>query len=55
MVSMHVLSAAGMQACDRLTAERYGIPSLELMRAASAAVAAFAREQFPRARRITVL
>jgi NAD(P)H-hydrate epimerase len=55
MVSMHVLSAAGMQACDRLTAERYGIPSLELMRAASAAVAAFARQQFPLARRVTVL
>ena len=52
---MHVLSAAGMQACDRLTAERYGIPSLELMRAASAAVAAFARQQFPLARRVTVL
>jgi len=44
-----------MQACDRLTTERFGVPSLELMRAASAAVAAFAREQFPRARRVTVL
>src|SRR5580698_6545691 len=52
---MHVLSAAEMQACDRATAERFGVPSLDLMRAASAAVAAFAREQFPRARRITVL
>ena len=29
--------------------------SLDLMRAAAAAVAAFAREQFPRARRVTVL
>jgi hydroxyethylthiazole kinase-like uncharacterized protein yjeF len=52
---MHVLSAAEMQACDRLTTERFGIPSIELMRAASAAVAAFAREQFPAARRVTVL
>ena len=52
---MHVLSAAEMQACDRATTERYGIPSLELMRAASGAVAAFARELFARARRITVL
>jgi NAD(P)H-hydrate epimerase len=52
---MHILSAAEMQACDRLTTERYGVPSLELMRAASAAVAAFAREQFPRARRVTVV
>jgi NAD(P)H-hydrate epimerase len=44
-----------MQACDRLTTERYGVPSLELMRGAAAAVANFAREQFPAARRVTVL
>jgi len=55
MVSMHVLSAAEMQACDRATTERFGVPSLDLMRAASAAVAAFAQRQFPRAKRITVL
>jgi NAD(P)H-hydrate epimerase len=52
---MHILSAAEMQACDRLTSERFGIPSLELMRAAAGAVAAFAREKFPRARRVTVV
>ncbi|HEY2471645.1 MAG TPA: NAD(P)H-hydrate dehydratase [Terracidiphilus sp.] len=52
---MKVLSAEEMQACDRLTTERFGVPSIELMRAASAAVDAFAREQFPRARRVTVL
>src|ERR1035441_5011051 len=52
---MHVLSAAEMQACDRLITQRFGIPSIDLMRAASGAVAAFAREQFPRARRVTVL
>jgi NAD(P)H-hydrate epimerase len=55
MVAMHVLSAAEMQACDRATTERFGVPSILLMRAASAAVAAFAREQFPQARRVTVL
>jgi NAD(P)H-hydrate epimerase len=55
MIAMHVLSAAEMQACDRATTERFGIPSIQLMRAASSAVAAFAREQFPRARRVTVL
>ena len=55
MVAMQVLSAAEMQACDRATTERFGIPSIQLMRAASAAVAAFAREQFPNARRVTVL
>lgn len=52
---MQVLSAAEMQACDRATTERFGIPSQKLMRAASKAVAAFARQQFPRARRVTVL
>src|SRR5580698_5008233 len=55
MVAMQVLSAAEMQACDRATTERFGIPSIQLMRAASAAVAAFARQQFPRARRVTVV
>jgi NAD(P)H-hydrate epimerase len=44
-----------MQACDRATTERFGIPSIQLMRAASSAVAALAREQFPQARRVTVL
>ncbi len=52
---MHVLSAAEMQACDRATTERFGIPSLDLMRAAAAAVAAFVRQQFPQARRVTVV
>ena len=52
---MKVLSAEEMQACDRLTSESYGISSIELMRAASSAVDAFAREQFPRVRRVTVL
>jgi NAD(P)H-hydrate epimerase len=52
---MDVLSAAEMQACDRLTTDRFAVPSLDLMRAASAAVAAFAQEQFPAAQRVTVL
>jgi len=52
---MQILSAAEMQACDRATTERFGVPSLQLMRNASAAVASFARERFPKARRITVL
>ena len=55
MKGMKILSAAEMQACDRLTSTRYGVPSSELMRNASAAVAAFAQEQFPAARRVTVL
>ena len=55
MIAMHVLSAVEMQACDRAATERFGIPSLDLMRAASSAVAAFARRQFPHANRVTVL
>lgn len=52
---MRVLSAAEMQTCDRVTTEKYGVPSLKLMRAAATAVATFARERFPQARRVTVL
>ena len=52
---MQVLSAAEMQACDRATTERFGIASIDLMRTAAKAVAAFAHAQFPRARRVTVL
>ena len=55
MNAMHVLSAAEMQACDRATTQRFGIASIDLMRAASSAVAAFARKQFPHTHRITVL
>lgn len=55
MVAMQVLSAAEMKACDRATTERFQTPSIELMRNAAAAVADFAREQFPLARRVTVL
>ncbi len=55
MKAMHVLSAAEMQACDRATTERFGVPSILLMRAASSAVATFAQQYFPRARRVTVL
>ena len=52
---MRVLSTAEMQACDGATTERSGKPSFELMRNAASAVAAFAREQFPHALKITVL
>ncbi len=53
--AMQVLAASEMQACDRATSERFGVPSLQLMRNASAAVAVFARQQFPKVRRVTVL
>jgi len=53
--AMKVLSAAEMKVCDRVTTERFGVPSLRLMRAAATAVATFARERFPTAKRVTVL
>jgi len=52
---MQILSSAEMQNCDRATSELFRVPSLQLMRAASSAVAFVARQRFPRARRITVL
>jgi hydroxyethylthiazole kinase-like uncharacterized protein yjeF len=52
---MRVLSAAEMQACDRATTQQYGVSSIDLMRHASASIAAIARFHFPAARRITVL
>ena len=55
MVSMKILSAAEMQACDRATTERFGISSIQLMRNAAQSVASFVLDQFPRAKHITVL
>jgi ADP-dependent NAD(P)H-hydrate dehydratase / NAD(P)H-hydrate epimerase len=42
-----VLTAAQMREADRLTTERYAIPSLQLMENAGSAIAEFLREQFP--------
>ena len=55
MIAMPILSAAEMQTCDRVTTEQFGIPSTDLMRNAARSVAAFAKLQFPSAKRITVL
>jgi len=52
---MKILTADEMRAADRLTIERYGIPSLDLMRNAGAAVARFILREFPRHRNIGVL
>jgi hydroxyethylthiazole kinase-like uncharacterized protein yjeF len=41
-----VLTAAQMREADRLTTERYAIPSIELMENAGAAIAEFLREKF---------
>jgi ADP-dependent NAD(P)H-hydrate dehydratase / NAD(P)H-hydrate epimerase len=52
---MKVLSAPEMQACDRATTKRFGIPSIQLMRNASAAVAKFTLEHFRGIQNATVL
>src|SRR6266478_9925976 len=43
---MKVLTAAQMREADRLTTERYGISSLQLMENAGAAITEFLREKF---------
>ena len=43
---MKVLTAAQMREADRLTTERYGISSLQLMENAGAAIAEFLFEKF---------
>jgi ADP-dependent NAD(P)H-hydrate dehydratase / NAD(P)H-hydrate epimerase len=54
---MKILTAAEMREVDRLSTERYGIPSLALMENAGRSVAGFIRGQFPHfeRRRIVVL
>jgi ADP-dependent NAD(P)H-hydrate dehydratase / NAD(P)H-hydrate epimerase len=54
---MKILTAAEMREVDRLTTERYGIPSLTLMENAGRSVAEFVRERFAplHARRVVVL
>jgi len=44
---MKILTAEQMREVDRLTTERFGIPSLQLMENAGAAVAEFIRGHFP--------
>jgi hydroxyethylthiazole kinase-like uncharacterized protein yjeF len=44
---MKVLTAAQMREADRLTTERYGIPSGKLMENAGTAIADFLRKKFP--------
>lgn len=52
---MKILTADEMRAADRLTTERYGIASLDLMHHAGAAVARFVLREFPGCGNIAVL
>ncbi len=52
---MKILTAAEMRECDRVTSERFGVPSLMLTENAGAAVADFVLAQHAGARRIVVV
>ena len=52
---MRILTADEMRTTDRLTVDRYGVASLELMEHAGHAVARFVLREFSDAQRVTVL
>src|SRR5579863_5407662 len=52
---MKIVTAAEMREIDRITSERFGVPSLTLMENAGTAVAEFAISQYPSAERIGVI
>ena len=52
---MKITTAAEMREIDRVTTEKYGVPSLTLMDNAGTGVANFILERYPRAERITVI
>jgi len=52
---MKIVTAAEMREIDRITGERFGVPSLTLMENAGAAVAAFVLSQYPAAESVGVI
>jgi NAD(P)H-hydrate epimerase len=52
---MKIVSAAEMREIDRVTSERFGVPSLTLMENAGSAVADFVLQNYPEAMRISVV
>jgi len=52
---MKIVSAAEMREIDRMTSERFGVPSLTLMENAGTAVAEFVLQQYPAARKIGIV
>lgn len=52
---MKIVTAAEMREIDRITTDKFGVPSLTLMENAGSAVAGFILEHYPEKRRITVV
>ena len=52
---MKITSAAEMREIDRVTTEKFGVPSLDLMEHAGAAVADFVRQHYPNVQTIGVI
>jgi ADP-dependent NAD(P)H-hydrate dehydratase / NAD(P)H-hydrate epimerase len=52
---MKIVTAAEMREIDRVTSERFGVPSLTLMENAGTAVANFVLESYPQAKRVGVI
>jgi hydroxyethylthiazole kinase-like uncharacterized protein yjeF len=52
---MKITTAAEMREIDRITTERFGVPSLTLMENAGSAVANFILQEFPKANRVVVV
>lgn len=52
---MKIVSAAEMREIDRVTSERFGVPSLKLMENAGTAVARFILSEYPQAERVGIL
>ena len=52
---MKIVTAAEMRQIDRVTSERFGVPSLTLMENAGTAVAELVASQYPSAKRIGVI
>jgi ADP-dependent NAD(P)H-hydrate dehydratase / NAD(P)H-hydrate epimerase len=52
---MKIVSAAEMRAIDRVTSERFGVPSLTLMEKAGSAVARFILSDYSQAERIAII
>jgi hydroxyethylthiazole kinase-like uncharacterized protein yjeF len=52
---MKIVSAAEMREIDKVTSERFGVLSIDLMENAGAAVARFVLSEYPRAERVGVL